>query len=129
MDFLQAINLLNSGYDQLHTQLDNQQIIDAIQIGLIKAEQLDNIVMRILTLKFTLGQFESPFVNTNTFKRLLTSQAVQQTMSHLQRQSLVLLEYKQKLLPLAKQTRVYLVGIEPQLAIEAGLKVVKQPSE
>lgn len=85
------------------------RLVDAIKQGMIREEDLDAAVRRVLRLKFEMGLFEHPYVNPKDAGKEVhgaTAIAVAQMAAT---QSITLLK-NNGILPLSKDTRVAVVG-------------------
>ncbi|MFY0573547.1 glycoside hydrolase family 3 protein [Cystobacter fuscus] len=111
---------VNAGLDQFGGVDDPDALVEAVHAGLVTEARLDESVYRILLQKFQQGLFENPFVDVERAGEVVGSSAFQDEATEAQRRSLVLLENKDKLLPLGAHIRkVYLHGIEG--AVAAGM--------
>ncbi|WNG24377.1 glycoside hydrolase family 3 protein [Cystobacter fuscus] len=121
---------VNAGLDQFGGVDDPDALVEAVHAGLVTEARLDESVYRILLQKFQQGLFENPFVDVERAGEVVGSSAFQDEATEAQRRSLVLLENKDKLLPLGAHIRkVYLHGIEGAVAAGYGLTVVDTPEE
>ncbi|MCF1716614.1 glycoside hydrolase family 3 C-terminal domain-containing protein [Flavihumibacter sp. RY-1] len=79
--------------------------------GKISIKQLDEAVSRVLKLKFEMGLFENPYVNPQQAKaRVRTSESIA-IARETARQSIILLENKNNILPLKKTiSRIAVIG-------------------
>jgi beta-glucosidase len=96
---------VNAGVDQFGGVTDTDQLVAAVQAGLVSEAHLDASVLRILELKFRLGLFENPFVSPAGATAAVGAPASVLEALDAQRRSLVLLENKGSLLPLKKTIR------------------------
>lgn len=118
---------VNAGIDQFGGVTDSALLVQAVKEKRISQSRLDQSVTRILEQKFALGLFENPYVDPVTAGKTLPNRAWQAEADNAQRASLVLLENKTKLLPLQRGQKVWLYGIDPAVAKQAGLTVVDKP--
>lgn len=118
---------VNAGIDQFGGVADSALLVQAVKRNLVSQSRLDQSVMRILEQKFALGLFENPYVDATVAGKTLPNRAWQEEADNAQRASLVLLEKKTNLLPLQKGQKVWLHGISPDAATQAGLRVVERP--
>ncbi len=82
----------------------------AVKAGGLDERLVDEAVRRVLTLKFELGLFDHPYVDTcSTAERVHTADDVRLARD-VARASVTLLKNENKLLPLAATTRVAMVG-------------------
>jgi beta-glucosidase len=100
---------LNSGvdmqfYDFGHDVFQNA-IIDGVKNGQVSEATLDAAVLRVLRVKFMLGLFDHPFVDTNLDKSVRRSQKHLDLSLEVARQSMCLLKNENDLLPLKKDLR------------------------
>ena len=86
-------------WDNAFTRLE-----EAIARGLVSEAVLDEAVLRVLTLKFERGLFDSPYLDEDTPPQIFSVDEYPQSLE-LARQSIVLLKNENGLLPLKKQTR------------------------
>lgn len=78
-----------------------QGIIDAIERGILEEKDVNNSVRRILLKKFESGIFDHPYVGDETLpERIFSCPAHKQVALELARKSMVLLQNKDKALPL-----------------------------
>ncbi len=89
-----AATAINAGNDLIMTTWQFYQgAIDAVASGLVKEDQIDKAVTRILSLKFELGLFEDPRLpDEEVQKRVIGHTDHSQTNLELARKSLVLLQ-------------------------------------
>ncbi|RRZ88504.1 glycoside hydrolase family 3 protein [Erwinia sp. 198] len=118
---------VNAGIDQFGGVADSALLIQAVKTGRVSQSRLDQSVIRILEQKFALGLFENPYVDPTEAAKTLAARAWQTEADSAQRASLVLLEKKAPLLPLRKGLKVWLYGINPEAARQAGFAVMDNP--
>ncbi|GIN71595.1 beta-glucosidase [Bacillus sp. J14TS2] len=83
----------------------------AVKEGKTSEERINRAVRRILHLKFTLGLFETPFVDESTHINVIGSKEFQKTNLQVARESIVLLKNKNNILPLSKKlNRIAVIG-------------------
>lgn len=113
------------GLDAGGDVVDSSPIVAAVRAGKLTQARVDEAVRKILTIKFQSGLFENPYVDPERAARIVGQPSFQQAALDAQHRSLVLLENKNRLLPLAPSgKRVFLKGIDPATAREAGFTVV-----
>src|SRR5690606_23851033 len=97
---------------------------------LANESRLDQSVVRIMQQKFALGLFDNPYVDVDNAASLAGNNEFQALATAAQRQSLVLLENKEALLPMSLQgKRVFLHGVDAMVAEQYGLDVVDSPEQ
>lgn len=108
-----VVTAVNAGIDMNMVPYDYMRFINtmltAVENGDITVARIDDAVRRILTAKFNLGLFETPYADTTNLgligsddHRALAREAVSQ--------SLVLLQNENETLPLAKDARIFVAG-------------------
>lgn len=122
---------LDAGVDQFGGVENAEIIVDLVAKGRIKKERIDQSVYRVLLPKFQEGLFENPYVDVDAAASIIGAPAFQAEALNAQRRSLVLLENKQKILPLAQTTgkRVLLRGVSAEVAARYGFTVVTDPAQ
>ena len=124
------VKALKAGVDQFGGTEESAMLVDAVRAGAITEGRLDESVRRILIQKFQLGLFENPYVNPASAGRLVGSATFQVEATRAQRRSLVLLENRDRILPLSRRVRrVYLHRIDPAVATARGFVVVGDPAK
>ena len=86
-------------------------LVDLVQSGAVSEALVDDAVRRVLALKFQLGLFEDPYRYSDPMreKTLVYNQKHLEAARDVARKSIVLLENKDQLLPLAKDKWVIAV--------------------
>ncbi|WNG47208.1 glycoside hydrolase family 3 protein [Archangium minus] len=121
---------VNAGLDQFGGVDEPDALVAAVNAGKVTEARLDESVYRILLQKFQQGLFENPYVEVERASKVVGNSTFQEEATEAQRRSLVLLENKNKLLPLGANIRkVYLHGIDGAVAATYGLTVVSTPEE
>ena len=121
---------IQAGVDQFGGSERADMLVDAVRSGEVGEARLDSSVVRVLSLKFKLGLFEDPYVDTGAAARTVGNAEFRAAGLDAQRRSLVLLENKGSMLPLGRGARrVYLRGIAPDVATREGWTVVADPAK
>ena len=124
------VKALKAGVDQFGGTEESAVLVEAVRAGSISESRLDESVRRILIQKFQLGLFENPYVDPASAGRLVGSAAFQAEATRAQRRSLVLLENRDRILPLSRRVqRIYLHRIDPAVATARGFVVVDDPAK
>jgi beta-glucosidase len=124
------VKALNAGVDQFGGTEESAVLVDAVRAGAIPERRLDESVRRILEQKFQLGLFENPYVDVAAAARTVGRASFQAEATRAQQRALVLLENKNRLLPLSRRmTRVFLHRVDPAVAARYGLTVVTDPAQ
>ena len=120
---------VNAGVDQFGGTEEAQFLVEAVRSGKIAEKRIDESVNRIVIQKFRQGLFENPYVDTATAGRVVGSRPFQMEAVGAQRRSLVLLENRNDILPLASRgKRVFLHGVDSATAARYGFTVVSDLS-
>jgi beta-glucosidase len=117
---------VNAGVDQFGGTEESQFLVQAVRSGKITERRINESVNRIAIQKFRQGLFENPYVDTAEAGRFVGNPRFQAEATVAQRRSLVLLENRNGILPLAaRDKRVFLHGIDSATAARYGFNVVR----
>jgi beta-glucosidase len=101
-----------------------------VHSGKITEERLDESAYRLALQKFRLGLFENPYADAAKADSIAGNASFQAQGTAAQERSLVLLENKKKILPYAAVgKKVFLYGVDPQVASRYGFTVVPDVSQ
>jgi beta-glucosidase len=121
---------VNAGVDQFGGTEEAQFLVQAVVSGKISESRINESVRRIAVQKFRQGLFENPYADTAEAGRVIGNPLFQAEATAAQRRSLVLLENKNGILPLAARgKRVFLHGIDSATASRYGFTVVADLSQ
>ncbi|MGC0422908.1 glycoside hydrolase family 3 protein [Embleya sp. AB8] len=129
-----VLRVLEAGCDQFGGEDIPEQIVALVEAGRLREERLDVSVRRLLREKFVLGLFDDPFVDpAATAARVGTDAGIAAGRLAQSRSITVLknespLPQHDSLLPLAEGTRVYIRGVDAEVAARYGT-VVATPEE
>ena len=125
------VKAVQAGVDEFGGTERADLLVDAVRAGELPEARLDSSVVRILIQKFAQGLFEHPFVDPDSAARIVGNPTFVAAGLDAQRRALVLLENKDRVLPLRapqdRALRVYLHGISPDVATHEGWTVVTDP--
>lgn len=97
---------LNAGLDMQGYDFDNEfwqtTICQLVEEGKITVSHLDEMVSRVLRVKFDLGLFENPYVDENNYKAVVHSEKHRELSRRASEESVCLLKNKAGFLPLDK---------------------------
>lgn len=116
---------IDAGIDQFGGESGTAYVHDLVKNGLLPEPRIDASVRRILTNTFDLGLFEQPFVDESAVAtRVNRPEHVQQGLEA-QRRSVILLsnkenEMSQPTLPLPAGTKIFVDGLDHQVAAQFG---------
>ena len=124
------VKAVTAGMDQFGGVTEAPYLTQAVQRGQLTEARINASARRILVQKFKQGLFEHPFVDAAKAATTVGKADFVEAGLEAQRRSLVLLENKDKVLPLAATVRkVYLYGINAAVAQQYGYTVVATPQE
>jgi beta-glucosidase len=124
------VKAVNAGVDQFGGTEDSRVLVDAVRAGKVPETRLDQSVQRVMVQKLTQGLFENPYVDAARASRIVGNADFQREALRAQRRALVLLENRNRILPLrAKGKRAYLIRVDSAVAAGYGFVVVKDPAE
>ena len=86
-----------------------QSVIELVNSGKLSMERLDDIVSRVLRVKFDLGLFENPYTDENRWEEVIRCEKHRAVSHQVAQKSMVLLK-NNGILPLKNLTSVALVG-------------------
>ncbi|GLG02673.1 beta-glucosidase [Alicyclobacillus hesperidum subsp. aegles] len=87
-----------------------QPLVEAVNQGRLRMEQVDALVRRVLTAKFRLGLFERPFVDEGRAPNLFDNHEQRQLAREAAAKSIVLLKNEGNLLPLRSGGKIAVIG-------------------
>ena len=121
---------LAAGLDQFGGTDEVAPIIEGVESGVIPLDRVDDAVRRIMIPKFRLGLFDNPYVDPQAAAQAIGQPDDVAAAELAQRESQILLENKDNLVPLAPDLRkVWLLGVDPAAAEAKGLTVVDDMAE
>ena len=121
---------VNAGLDMhMHGPDFLGPLVELVQSGRISEARIDAAVRPILLAKFRLGLFENAQVDLDAAKAANFTPEHQQTALQLAREGIVLLKNEEGILPLAKDTRVFVTGPNADSHAILGDWVFAQPEE
>ncbi|KAB8047861.1 glycoside hydrolase family 3 protein [Janthinobacterium rivuli] len=124
------VKAVTAGMDQFGGVTEAPYLTQAVQRGQLTEARINASARRILIQKFKQGLFEHPFVDAAKAATTVGKADFIEAGLEAQRRSLVLLENKEKVLPLAASVKkVYLYGIDAAVAQQYGYTVVATPQE
>ncbi len=124
---------LAAGVDQFGGQESPHHLVELVRSGAVKEARIDESVRRILTVKFKLGLFDDPYVDTAAVDTSAGTPEFRQRGVEAQRRSVVLLENGRladgsPALPLRSRPRLYVENVSAEVAARHG-DLVSSPAE
>ena len=120
---------IEAGIDQFGGTDDVPPLIEAVRSGKLAEARIDQSVRRVLELKFRLGLFDNPYVDPVEASATISTPADLALARKTQGEAQVLLENRDGVLPFASARKVWLFGMAPAAAEQAGLQVVDSPEQ
>jgi beta-glucosidase len=121
--------IIDAGVDQLGGETLTDVIVQLVKEGKISESRINESVARLLRLKFKLGLFDNPFVDTKKAAAIVGSPEFLDAGVDAQRRSLTLLKNDAHTLPLqAGKLKIYIKNINPKIAAEYGT-IVDDPKQ
>lgn len=126
------LTILNAGADQFGGEECVEILADLVAAGAIGEDRVDESALRLLLVKFRLGLFDNPYVDEEQAGTVVGSPAHRAAGLRAQARSVVVLEDRPHraapTLPLQRGRRLYVEGIDPEVAAQFG-DVVATPQE
>ncbi|NUU22527.1 MAG: glycoside hydrolase family 3 protein, partial [Streptomycetaceae bacterium] len=128
-----VLRVIEAGCDQFGGEACPEHVVALVRDGKVAEERLDMSVRRILREKFVLGLFDEPFVSVEDADALVGTPEALALGLRTQSRSITLLKNgaegaAQPVLPLASGTKVYVEGVDAEVAARYGT-VVATPEE
>ena len=115
---------IDAGVDQFGGEACPEIIVALVKSGRVSEDRLDQSIRRLLKDKFRLGLFDRPFLNPETAVEVVGKAEFRKAGEVAQRKSIVLLKNagtpRGQVLPLQGRPRIYVEGIEADVAYQYG---------
>ncbi|MCQ6562640.1 glycoside hydrolase family 3 N-terminal domain-containing protein [Paenibacillus mendelii] len=89
----------------MHALVYHEHLLELVQKGTVAESVIDDAVSRILRIKFQLGLFDRPYLDTKLASAMMLAPDHIQTAREIARQSIVLLKNEEALLPIKPSVR------------------------
>jgi len=119
---------LDAGVDQFGGESHPELVLELMGSGQISSERIDQSIRRLLRLKFQLGLFDNPFVDTDKVPQVLGHPDFVKAGAASQRQAMTLLKNENGILPLQAGPKIYVENIDATVAAQYG-QVVATPAD
>ncbi|PJI95156.1 glycoside hydrolase family 3 protein [Luteimicrobium subarcticum] len=123
-----VVKILDAGADQLGGESCVDLLIGLVRDGRVTEDRLDVSARRLLREKFELGLFEDPYVDVEAAAAVVGAPELVAAGEAAQRASLTLLTHAGGVLPFAPTTKLYVEGVDAEVAGRYGT-VVATPAE
>jgi beta-glucosidase len=120
------VRALDAGVDQFGGESCTDVLLEVVGQGRVSESRLDVSVRRILRDKFRLGLFDDPFVDPDAAAEIVGNARFRAVGEAAQRRAIVLLANRGGILPLRGRPRLYVSGVDPEVA-RAYADVVPEP--
>ncbi|MFB0516346.1 MAG: glycoside hydrolase family 3 N-terminal domain-containing protein [Candidatus Neomarinimicrobiota bacterium] len=107
-----------------------EYLLELVKEGDVPESRIDEAVSRILRVKYQLGLFDSPYPNSELAERFASNEAAAVSLQAA-RESITLLKNEGNLLPLKKDTRVFITGpaADSRSVLNSGWTITWQGNE
>lgn len=105
-----GVMALKAGVDADLGALAFAPLVDAVQQGLVKEEDINRAVANILRLKFEMGLFENPYVDVEKARQQVRSESNKDVALLVAKEAITLLKNEANILPLSKNKKVLVCG-------------------
>ncbi|AWB46750.1 beta-glucosidase [Paenibacillus sp. CAA11] len=107
-----AVQAIRAGIDmEMSGEMFGKHLVEAIRLGRLETEVLDQAVRRVLLLKFKLGLFENPYADPQRAEEVIGREEHVRLARRLAAEGAVLLKNEGGLLPLSKEIgRIAVIG-------------------
>lgn len=119
--------ILEAGCDMFGGEASPKWVIELVESGKVSEERLNVSIRRILKDKFRLGLFDNPYLPTDDFS-IFENETYVQKGKEAQRKSLVLLKNEDSILPLPKGAKIFVEGLNEEVATKFST-LVSKPDE
>lgn len=106
--------IIDAGCDVFGGDYNTELLVELMEEGQISEARINQSVRRVLRDKFTLGLFDDPFVAEDQVGKIARNPTFIVKGKEAQRRSLVLLKNENRFLPLADNTKLFLVGMDAE---------------
>jgi beta-glucosidase len=120
--------MIDAGIDQFGGESRPELVIQLVESGQLDEARIDASVRRLLRLKFQLGLFDNPYVDTTRVEAIFSDPAARAAGEASQRRAMTLLKNEAGLLPLQGKPRIYVRNLADSVAARYGT-VVPTPEE
>jgi beta-glucosidase len=127
------VRILDAGADQFGGEERVDLVLELVASGRVPESRIDQAARRVLLVKFQLGLFDDPYVDEAGVEEIVGAPAFREAGHRAQAQSVTVLKNAASaggppLLPLAQGMRIFVEGLDPEIAARYGT-VVDDPAE
>jgi beta-glucosidase len=115
-----AQKVIEAGVDQFGGEACPEVITQLVREGKLSEERIDQSVRRLLRDKFRLGLFDHPYLDVDAAEKIVANTEFRKVADLAQRKSIVLLKNEKNILPLKSGLKLYIEGINAEVARQYG---------
>lgn len=120
--------VINAGVDQMGSETDADLMVQNVREGKVSEARLNEAASRILQWHFALGLFENPYVDADKADSIVNNSTNRANAYQAQLESIILLTNEDKTLPLKKNQKIYVEGVDSKIASQYA-DVVSDPKD
>ena len=120
--------VINAGVDQMGSETETQLVVELVKEGRVTEERVNQAASRILQWHFILGLFEDPYVDPDKAAQVCQREDLQKNAYQAQLESNILLVNEANTLPAKQGIKIYVEGIDADIAKNYGT-VVDKPAQ
>lgn len=120
--------VINAGVDQMGSETETQLVVELVKEGRVTEERVNQAASRILQWHFILGLFEDPYVDPDKAAQICQCEDLQKNAYQAQLESNILLVNENKTLPAKEGIKLYVEGVDKDIAKNYGT-VVDNPRQ
>ena len=120
--------VINAGVDQMGSETETQLLIELVKEGRVTEERVNQAASRILQWHFILGLFEDPYVDPEKAPLVCQREDLQKNAYQAQLESNILLVNEGNTLPAKEGIKLYVEGIDTEIAKNYGT-LVDRPAQ
>ena len=120
--------VINAGVDQMGSETETQLVIELVKEGRVSEARVNQAASRILQWHFILGLFEDPYVDPEKAPLVCQREDLQKNAYQAQLESNILLVNEGNTLPAKEGIKLYVEGIDTEIAKNYGT-LVDRPAQ
>ncbi len=120
--------VINAGVDQMGSETETKLVVELVKEGRVTEERINQAASRILQWHFILGLFEDPYVDPEKAPLVCQREDLQKNAYQAQLESNILLVNEGNTLPAKEGIKLYVEGIDTEIAKNYGT-VVDKPAQ
>ncbi|MCR4765341.1 MAG: glycoside hydrolase family 3 C-terminal domain-containing protein [Bacteroidaceae bacterium] len=117
--------VINAGVDQMGSETETSLVVELVKEGRVTEERVNQAAKRILQWHFILGLFENPYVDPDNAAKVCQREDLQANAFEAQLESNILLVNEDNTLPAKEGIKLYVEGIDKEVAAKYATLVDK----